>query len=445
MRNTKTNALRAVAFWALFALLLYPVTRVFAHYPDYRSYQTIGGFYEEADDSLDAVYLGSSNCYAFWNALVAWHNHGLAVYPYASPDQPFYATEYLIREVRKTQPDARFIVSVNSVDADDLDASGAHYLLNYMPDSGEKRALTDRLSDLMGYDLLDRLEFRFPWLRLRELWYDRLINGPVPELDGFNGAGTYADYLGGAEDISDEYLDSDLRTAVPETLMETIDSLLDYCDREAVEVLFVSVPRAEKTGETMGRINTVCDIIRARGYGVLDLSDQTGALGLDLTQDFYNDKHTNIHGSVKFTDGLCEWLMDRYDGLEDKRGDAAYADWDAAWERYADVIAPWLLDIELDAAHRDWTLPAPGSLSAEAKDGAAQIRWAAARGADGYAVYRKAGDDGAWTRVADTAETRFEDAEGAPEGGCRYTVVPWRASDGETFYGNFLYSGVASE
>ncbi|MBR2698200.1 MAG: hypothetical protein IKE76_06360, partial [Clostridia bacterium] len=98
MKQKKTIVLRAVAFWALFALLLYPVTRVFAHYPDYRSYQTIGGFYEEADDSLDAVYLGSSNCYAFWNALVAWHNHGLAVYPYASPDQPFYATEYLVRE-----------------------------------------------------------------------------------------------------------------------------------------------------------------------------------------------------------------------------------------------------------------------------------------------------------------------------------------------------------
>ena len=85
MKKKKTIVLRVAAFWALFALLLYPVTRVFSHYPDYRSYHTIGGFYEEEADSLDAVYLGSSNCYAFWNALVAWHSHGLAVYPYASP------------------------------------------------------------------------------------------------------------------------------------------------------------------------------------------------------------------------------------------------------------------------------------------------------------------------------------------------------------------------
>ena len=445
MKQTKAIAVRVAAFWGIFALLLYPVTRVFAHSPDYRSYHTIGGFYKEKPNQLDAIYLGSSNCYAFWNALVAWHNYGLTVYPYASPAQPFYATEYLIRETRKTQPNARFIVSVNSVDADDLEACASHYLLNYMPESEEKQALTEYLSDLMDYSRLDRLEFRFPWLRIRELWYDRLKNGPLPEMDGLMGACTYPDYLYGYEDISEKYLLTDQRTPVPDDLVEATQNLLDYCDEAGVEVLFVSVPRAEKTGETMGRINTVCDIIRERGYEVLDLSDQAAAFGLDLTQDYYNTKHTNIHGSVKFTDGLCKWLMNRYDGLKDKRGDAAYAEWDDAWARYADIAMPWLLDIELDAAHRDWALPAPGDLKATAADGGALIRWTAAQGAEGYSVYRKTGDDGNWTRLADTAETEYEDAAGAPEGECRYTVVPWRTSEGETFYGNFLYDGVAPE
>ena len=442
MKETKTALFRAAVFWALFALALYPVTRVFSHHPDYRSYHILGGFYAQEAGSLDAVYLGSSNCYAFWNALTAWHNCGLVVYPYATPEQPFYAVEYLIREVRKTQPNARFIVSVNAVEADDLTPGGAHYLLNYMPESAEKRALTDRLCDLMGYGWLDRLEFRFPWLRLRELWYDRLTNGPVPGLDGLNGASTYADYLSGVEDISGDYLETESHSALPDALVETVDSLLDYCGREDVEVLFVSVPRAEEHYRAVGRINAVCAMLRDRGCEVLDLSDQAAALGLDMTQDFYNEKHTNIHGSIKFTHALCERLAERY-GMSDRRGDATYADWEAAWDRYAEVITPWVLDIELDVPHRDWALPSPRGLEAVAGEGVARIRWTASRGAEGYSVYRKAGEDGAWICVGDTAETRFEDPEGPAAGECRYTVVPWRRVAGETLYGDFLYGGVA--
>ncbi len=436
MRDTRAAVVKCAAFCAIFALLFGLMARMLSHYPDYRSYQSIGGFYREAENSLSAVYLGSSNCYAFWNAPAAWNGYGLAVYPYASPSQPFYATEYLMREARKTQPDAMFIVNVNSVDEDDLDATSIHYLVNYMPDSENKEALTDYLADLLGYSALERLEFRFPWLRIRELWMGVLKADPLPPLNGLKGASTYNGYFRGAKDISEQYLSSDERSELPEALEASITRLLDYCDREDVRVLFVSVPRAEKTTHAVGRINRVCDMIRARGYDVLDMSPLAEDIGMDLARDFYNEKHANVHGSLKFTLYLSEYLIEHY-GLEDRRGHEGYTSWDLAWTRFYDLAAPWILDIEADMAHRDYALSASTGLTAT-KNGA--VRWEPAAGADGYTIYRKIGRAGAWARLGETEGTTFEDSE-APVGAW-YTVVPWCGKNGEIYYGNFEYSGV---
>ena len=68
MKNVMPVFAKCAAFGAIFAVLFGLMARTLRYFPDYRNYQTIGGFYHESENSLDAVYLGSSNCYAFWNA-----------------------------------------------------------------------------------------------------------------------------------------------------------------------------------------------------------------------------------------------------------------------------------------------------------------------------------------------------------------------------------------
>ena len=439
----KRPALRIVLFIGIFLILFAPTLWLFSNHPDHRVYQMIGGFYEEPEDSLDGVYIGSSTVYAFWNPMVAWNNYGLAIYPYSSGSQPFYATEYIIREVRKTQPDAVCVVNLNSVDGGELSAADIHNLVNYMPDSPNRDALIDALSDLIGYSQIERLEFRVPWLRARAYWLDYITNGFFPELDGLKGTSRYPTYLYSGVDISSSYILSDAQSDTPAELEACIDHLLDYCDEEQVRVLFVAVPRAEVSEASLGRINTVCEMIEARGYDVLYLTDKAGELGLDLTQDYYNEKHTNIHGAIKFTNCISEYLVENY-GLSPRSGDARSDSWDAAWDAYAAEIAPAVLDFELDAAHRDFSLAAPRELRAAADEGGVIVEWSAVEGADGYALYRKAGDDGPWEAVsAFQTQTRYMDADCLPGTQYTYTAVPVRTLRGERCYGNFSYGGAS--
>ncbi len=437
----KKSILKIVAFIGIFIILYAAMTAVFSNHPDFRIAQSIRAFYDEPAGSLQGVYIGTSTCYAFWNALMAWKNHGLTVFPYTCAGMPLYAIEYVIREARKTQPDALYIVSINSVVFDAMDISHVHHVLSYMPDSELKRKLRDHLCDLLGLGWSERLELYLPWIRMRQYWTEYLDEGIIPRVDGMKAASHYDNFLSRSLNLTRRYRTTEKRTPITDNQRACLEHLMDYCDAEGVRVLFVAVPRDEKTANLLGRINTACDLIRERGHDVLYLNDQVGAIPLDLSQDFYDPTHTNIHGAIKFTDYLSKYLIETY-GLEDRRGDPAYASWDSGLARYMEIIAPYVLDFEPEAGSRDFSLAEPrGVKVSPAGDARAEIAWRPVKGAEVYCVYRKEGAKGVWERVAATEDCAF--ADGGLRGGVeyRYTVVPARRSGEDLLYGNFSTFG----
>lgn len=440
-RQANRLILRAVCFIGILLLLFGAMTAVFSNHPDFRIFQSIRGFYEEPADSLQAVYIGSSNCYAFWNSLVAWKNYGLTIFPYTCSQMPFEAVEYIMREVRKTQPNAMFIVNVNSMDFDDLCDTYIHHILCDMPPSENKTALKNHLCDVLGMSWSERLQFDFSWITMRQYWTQYLDRGLIPRVDGMKAASHYDGYLTKFFNNKRRYRQSETRAPITENQRTHLDRLMDFCEAEGIRVLFVVVPRGERTLDALGRINTACDVIRERGHKLLYLTDQVDAMHIDLGRDFYDLKHTNVHGSIKFTNYLSQYLVSEF-GLEDRRGDPAYESWAEGWERYWPIIAPYVLDIELDTAKRDFSLAAPtGVKLTQAEDGAVQLRWKPVKGADGYCVYAKAGESGPWQRVCVAEACEYVDATCQPGTEYHYTVVPVSGSGDAMRYGVFSPAG----
>lgn len=437
----KKYIIKAVAFIVIFAVLFGGLSKIMTYPADYRNYQWVAGFYEEPDESLDAVYIGSSNCYAFWNPLTAWQEYGIAVYPYATNAQPFAAAKYLIKEARKTQPDAVFIVNINTLEDNGLDISSIHHLLDYMPFSLNKLALTRYLAEVGGYSLAESMELYLPIIRYHDRWAELNPEDFQYEVDGFKGASTYSSFLDGISDISDIYITTAEEAECTPELTDLVNDLLDYCDEEQVKVVFVTVPRAESDEALVQKFNAVNSLIASRGYPILNLIDKTDEVGLDLTKDYYNRTHTNIHGAVKFTRYLSEYLIENYQ-FEDKRGQEAYADWDEAWFRYEQLLSPYLLEIEKDGAFVDVDLEEPEELAAKTDAETVQLLWQAVEKADGYAIYRKTGDGGFWGRIGETSALEYVDPEAVQGEAYYYTVVPYYQVDQEKYYGAFSYYGI---
>ena len=428
------KAVKAAAFVLIFCLLFYAFSSVLATTGDYRNYQWVRGFYAEKRDTLDAVYIGSSTCYAYWNPLVGWDDFGIAVYPYATNAQHFVATEYLIREVRKTQPNAVIIVNTNTIDDSRMSVITQHNLLDYMPFSLNKLQLTKYLCDTAGLTPEERLELYFPMYRYHSRWNELRFADFNYRLDGMKGVSSYPAYRNMVTDVSGMYAHDEGAGELPEYVRTAAESLMDYCEKEHVRILFVTVPRVESEAR-LRQINTLNGMIEARGFDTLNMIERPELLGLDLTQDFYNEGHTNIHGSLKYTRYLAGYLMEYY-GLTDKRGDSRYASWDKACAQYASTLNAYTLDIERYPSRRTDALARPEQVTVTEAGGAVRVAWSPVNGADGYLVWRRQGEK-AWEPAGDTAETALTDTAGGVD--WYYTVVPYQGSGEDRAYGRFDY------
>lgn len=432
------NLFKVVVFAVIFAVLLSGVTSLLACGMDRMSYNSVQGFQEEPEDTLDAVYIGSSNVLAFWNPMMAWEEYGIAVSTLATNSQPLTSAEFMIEEARKTQPNAKYIININTL-GEITSVPRMHKVFSYLPFSMNKYNNVNRISDLYGFTDEEKMEFYFPIIGFHSRWNELVPADFKGKSNGFNGAIASPNYLGVSVDVSKGYTITENSTPLTETVETGLISLLDYCDKEKLEVLFITVPQS-KDEENAGRYNTVNGMIKDRGYTVLDLMDKTEELGIFTDKDYYNRDHTNIHGSLKYTYYLAEYLIENH-GFEDKRGNEAYSSWDEGLADYLKVIDSAVLDFQTNADYDPTSLDEPQALTADADKEQITVSWQAVEGADGYEIYEKSGANGKWKVIGETSELVFEDTEFASKGKYFYRVVPFAEKDGKKAYGNFSYSG----
>lgn len=408
------------------------------------SFQCYRSFYNEKRDTLDAVYIGSSSTYSVWLGPLAWERYGIAVSPFTCPSQPFTAAEYLIREARKTQPDALYIVPIRPTE--DLSSTKLHYLVDNMPLSENKLRLVRELGGQMGLSEEEQTEYLFPFYRYHNRWSSMAKRDFVPLTDGLNGSSHYPAFLRTSTDVSSSYRATTRRDELPGTLRDALDSLLDYCAEEQVSVLFVETAGL-KSKHNVAMVNSMRDIVEARGYPVVSLRPITGdVVDLDMTKDYYNAGHTNIHGAIKVTDYLSSYLVENF-GFEDKRGDPVYRSWDWAYTLYTKLYASaYTLDVEWEGEPRDRALAAPVAAAA-GLEGTITVSWDAVPGADGYRVYRKNAVWSGWQPV-DTVEADILSLDDPGRKAGRtyyYAVIAYREEDGVRYWGEYDFAGVTGK
>lgn len=120
---------------------------------------------------------------------------------------------------------------------------------------------------------------------------------------------------------------------------DSLNELMDYCDKEELQVLFIVSPYVISESDWMV-LNACGKMIRERGYDFVNFNHYYDEIGIDFETDFHDFGHLNYLGSEKYTKYLMNYLSDNYD-LPDHRGDEDYALWDDDYIAFSALQAEW--------------------------------------------------------------------------------------------------------
>lgn len=301
------------------------------------------------------------------------------------------------------------------------------------------------LCNISDFSKTERIEFFFPFIRYHSRWNSLKKEDFHYSLNGMKGGSTYSGYLKTVNDVSESYSLTSCRTELPDYLQTSLEELLDYCDKEQIKILFVTAPQSKNDEYLLGLYNSVNDLVSLRGYPVLNMMEHINEIGLDFTKDYYNANHTNVHGAIKTTEYLSQYLIKNY-GFKSKKGNLNYKEWELAYEKYLNAIAPYVVINELDCTKRDYTLTEPKLEKIKVGANALTLSWETVAGADGYEIYRKHEND-AWNLIA-TLECTNQGLMSYQDTTCKagkkytYTLMPYKTVKNQIFYGKYDFNGI---
>lgn len=296
-----------------------------------RDPQYVSQFYQEKENSLDGVVVGSSAAYRYWCPPEAYEKHGMAVYCYGLRSMPIFATKYYIDSILKSQ-DPKFIAIEMRSTTKSIDVYQTGHVLtavNRMPNCIERTKL---LAGFMNFDIqhgtrISKLPSRygFPEDNGRAERSEMIIaqagkyKGWIPYRETEPADLTEPEDVKGVEKI-DPYYEEDL-----------ID-LLEYCDELDCEVVFFATPY-NGSEQRMKQLNYAVNIIEGHGYEVINMNNKASIreIGLDYSEDFYNSTHTNYKGAIKVTDYLAD-IFDEMYNLPSHKGDEDYKSWEESYQ-----------------------------------------------------------------------------------------------------------------
>ncbi len=291
-------------------------------------------FYSENKGRDDVIFYGASMVYADVNPAVIWSSQGIASYDLASSGQPMWDTYFCMVESLKTQRPQLLAVECSDMKYTEeyTENRTVESLFGMKPSLNKYRAIK---ASVKPEDFVDHL-LGFP------VWHSRFeeINKEDFMFDGDPAMGrNFKGYRAFFNVTPFEELNDvrDVTAVAPPTPRRDLflKNIIQLSRDEGLPLLLFLSPTNHEYPEEKAVFNYAAQVAGENDIPFVDFSDYMSDMGIDPQCDFADDLHLSATGAVKFSSFLAEYLKDHYD-IPDRRGDSAYASWDACvseWDR----------------------------------------------------------------------------------------------------------------
>lgn len=287
-------------------------------------------FYEEPKNSLDVVYIGSSNAYVHFNPTLAYNEYGFTTGMLSNDSQSFVAAKYLVKEAEKYQKPSLYIIDLVRI-TDNLhiiDEGGLRKTIDSMKLSQNR---IDLINEALQYSDAkeDKNNFYFSFFNYHNSWKNITINNYTRA--NYLYKGFYFMRNTSITEPQTKYeWNSDEVPKLAKDNVKVLKELIKYIKDNNLEVLFVVPERVYKDGGI--HYNDAIQIIEENNLNIINFANLED-FNVDFSHDLYNASHLNVYGATKYTLYLSKYLKEHYD-LKSHLGDELYSSWVEEYNRF---------------------------------------------------------------------------------------------------------------
>lgn len=330
---SRKESRRLALFLALALLLVLAASAVFDRKLACHYTLSVNGFYNEPEQSVDVLALGSSRMYCTLNPLSLHHDTGLRAYLLSTQQQPLTASYYYLREALETQR-PRLVLLEASIAFRPAAETGEPELRDALDPMRWGRSKLALIREAVPAD--ERGSYYFNFLKYHQRWKELGARdfdfSWIGERDPFRGYICFT--LQRGADCRQWSYDAVEAVPIPPENLETIRAIAALARDNGAELVLLCAPN-EMVQEDLGSLRSLHRFCEEEGVALLDLNTVYDELGLDNALDYYDEGHFNVYGAIKAT----RWIGARLA------------------ERFALTPSPDPLDAELEAAYEQLMAP----------------------------------------------------------------------------------------
>lgn len=296
------NLSRAVVFLLIFCILFTVVSGILRDkrvVGEYNPTTKIKGFYEEEKNSLDFVFIGSSQLYAHVAPAVLWEEYGMTSYDFAANEQPLWISYYYIKEALKYQKPKAIVLEVFTVYGADYEEEGVNHInLDDLPLSLNKlRAIHDSVPKELRYSFyLDIAKYHSTWSSLDKEKYEASFGHEPDPMKGYSPFVFEREY---ADSASWEVIMQEEYEEIPAKAKEWLYKIIELTRAEGVDLIFLKTPNGN--AERQKLYNSVAK-----------LAEEENIPFLNLNTVLDGEAHVNILQAKEITREVGKFLIKRY-------------------------------------------------------------------------------------------------------------------------------------
>ena len=330
MKAEIKNFVKFFTFFLVVAGMLFYLNKVFFYYDKsvWSTDHRVEKYQELPENSVDVLFIGSSNLMSSVNPVQLWKETGIQSYAYCSRAQTFGFAYAYLQDALKTQNPECVVMDAYSVFSEkiinDLSNTDFHFGINM--DNLSAGAKTELLMNHVSKQ--EWLAYYFPLFKNHN--YFKQWENPIDETEAIFMGYCFAD--------SKEWFEKPEYSDICGTLEEVdnlyLQKIIDLCESEGIDLFVIKTP-VVYSDEEHQRLNTLKQRCEANDVPFYDMSMDTEEWGFDFAEDMLNYFHNNTSGAVKVTSRLGEIINENYDfsNSETKQ----YSDvWAAEYERMAE-------------------------------------------------------------------------------------------------------------